>query len=153
MRFNKRDDTMQITHVEVKIPDLGEAADERLLAYASIVIGGWMVVKDIKIIRNPESREVFLAMPSRRRTDHCPGCFEKNSWEARYCNGCGRMLPPIALPERDENGRRIRPYADIVHPIKSEGRQYLHQIVLEAYYQKLREQRSQPESGSPSTEL
>src|SRR5688500_13578968 len=79
--------TMEVTEVKNK---LVQHSDNMLLAFASITIGRCFGVRDIKIIQGKGS--YFVAMPSRKITDHCSKCGAKNHLQASYCNQCGKPL-------------------------------------------------------------
>ena len=113
---------MEIT--EVKIKSVGNRSD-RLKAFCSITFDDAFVVRDLKIIDGPEG--LFVAMPSRKLTEHCPSCHAKNSIRARYCDQCGKHLP-----ESMKNGHD-KTHADIAHPINAATRSYIQQTVITAY--------------------
>ena len=127
---------MQITEVRIKL--IGEANNERLSAFASVTFGDekgvpMFVVRDLKVINGREC--LFVAMPSRKLTDHCPACSRKNRLRARYCSSCGAKL--AANREcRGEDGR-AKLHADIAHPINSEFRKELENAVIPEYYKEL----------------
>ena len=113
---------MEIT--EVKIKPVGNRSD-RLKAFCSITFDDAFVVRDLKIIDGPDG--LFVAMPSRKLTEHCPACHAKNSVRARYCDQCGK-----SLPESVQNGHD-KTHADIAHPINSATRSYIQQTVIAAF--------------------
>ena len=78
---------MQITEVRVRL--VGRK-NERLKAFCSITFDGDFVVRDVKVIEGTNG--LFVAMPSRRITDRCPMCRNKNSLRARFCSECGARL-------------------------------------------------------------
>ncbi len=119
---------MEITEVRIK---LMEEPGERLKAFCSITFDNAFVIRDLKIIEGANG--LFVAMPSRKLTAHCPNCHSKNHLRAAYCNQCGvRLKEGSAL--RDNDGR-ARLYADIAHPIHSACREAIQARVLEAYEQ------------------
>ncbi len=71
---------MEITEVRIKL--MSDNA-ERLLAFCSMTIDGCFVVRDLKIIRGIKGP--FVAMPSRKLTDHCHRCHGKNALRSNYC--------------------------------------------------------------------
>ena len=79
---------MQISEVRVK---LIENKDDRLKAFCSVTMDNEFVVRDIKIIEGTNG--YFVAMPSRKMSDHCEKCGGKNHLRAKYCNNCGAALP------------------------------------------------------------
>jgi stage V sporulation protein G len=127
---------MEITEVRIK---LVEEPGEKLKAFCSITLDNCFVVRDLKIIEGANG--LFVAMPSRRLTAHCPHCRTKNHLRACYCNQCGARLREPPIP-RDAEGRE-RLYADIAHPINSACREMIQRKVIEAFYQE-RIRASQP---------
>lgn len=110
---------MLITEIRIKpAPAAG-----KLLAFASVVFDGVFVVKDLKIISGTHGR--FVAMPSRKVSDHCPECHARMALTARYCPDCGR--------EADAGRGDGRLHADVAHPLEPQFRAYLNAAVLEAY--------------------
>jgi stage V sporulation protein G len=121
---------MKITEVRVR---LMEAMTGRLQAVGSITIDGSFVVRDIKVLKNSEG--YFVSMPTRKLTDHCPRCDEKNHLRARFCNNCGARLSEYRA-ERDDFGR-ARLYDDIAHPINQECRLRIQDAVLAEFHDQL----------------
>ena len=78
---------MDITEVRVK---LVANKDDRLKAFCSITIDKEFVVRDIKVIEGVNG--YFVAMPSRKMSDHCEKCGGKNHLRAKFCNNCGEKL-------------------------------------------------------------
>ena len=132
---------MQISEVRIK---LVEKANDRLKAFCSVTFDDSFVIRDLKIIEGANG--LFVAMPSRKLTDHCPTCRTKNHYRARFCNECGKRLEESRL---DIRGRRIKLHADIAHPINSECRQSIQKTISEAYYDEL-EKSKQPDYVPPS---
>ena len=79
---------MQITELK---PRLVEDKTERLRAFCTVTLDHEFVVRDIKIIDG--AKGLFVAMPSRKLTDHCAKCGGKNHLRAKFCNDCGARLP------------------------------------------------------------
>jgi len=125
-----------ITEVRIK---LMEDNNERLLAFCSVTFDDAFVVRDLKIIEG--SKGSFVAMPSRKLTDRCPGCGSKNHLRARFCNQCGGKLDEDRAT-RDADGR-AKLHADISHPINSACREVIQTAVLRAYHEE-RERSKQP---------
>ncbi|QDT65033.1 SpoVG family protein [Calycomorphotria hydatis] len=121
---------MEITEVRIK---LMEDSQERLLAFCSITLDGCFVIRDLKIIQG--GRGIFVAMPSRKLTDHCPRCHSKNHLRAAHCNQCGAKLSDERADKDDEG--RAKLYADIAHPINAECREMIQNEVVAAYEQEL----------------
>ena len=122
---------MEISEVRVK---LVENKDDRLKAFCSVTLDDEFVVRDIKIIEGAGG--YFVAMPSRKMSDHCEQCGQKNHLRARFCNGCGRPLQDNRA-KKDFKGR-TKLHADIAHPINAVCRQRLQQSVVEAFENELR---------------
>jgi stage V sporulation protein G len=125
-----------ITEVRIK---LMEDNNERLQAFCSVTFDNAFVVRDLKIIEGTKGS--FVAMPSRKLTDRCPGCGSKNHLRARYCNQCGGKLSEERAT-RDATGR-AKLHADIAHPINSACREVIQSAVIKAY-QDERERSKQP---------
>ena len=116
----------EITEVRVK---LSTDPRSKLKAFCSVTIDDAFVVRDLKVIEG--GKGPFVAMPSRKLSDHCGRCNHKNHLRAAYCNHCGAQLDPERAP-RDERGR-ARLHADLAHPINSATRIELHKAVVRAY--------------------
>jgi len=141
---------MKVTNVSVKLsPESGD----RLKAFCTMTLDGEFVVRDLKIIEGTNG--LFVAMPSRKLTDHCPKCRGKNHLRAKFCNDCGAKLPEKRVSDEDVQGKL---HADIAHPINSECRARLQDVILQAYREELRKAGrakeadavvAQPEPGAP----
>jgi stage V sporulation protein G len=125
-----------ITEVRIK---LVEENNERLQAFCSVTFDNAFVIRDLKIIEGTKGS--FVAMPSRKLTDRCPGCGSKNHLRARYCNQCGHKLDENRAV-RDAEGR-AKLHADIAHPINSACREVIQSAVLRSYSEE-RERSKQP---------
>ncbi len=121
---------MKVTNVSVKLSPQG---GDRLKAFCTMTLDGEFVVRDLKIIDGTNG--LFVAMPSRKLTDHCPKCGGKNHLRAKFCNDCGAKLQENRVSDEDVQGKL---HADIAHPINSECRARLQEVILEAYRQELR---------------
>jgi stage V sporulation protein G len=117
---------MRITEVRVR---LAENKDDRLKAFCSMTVDHEFVIRDIKVIEGLGGH--FVAMPSRKMSDHCEKCGCKNHLRARYCNGCGQALLSNRI-RRDLKGK-VKLHADIAHPINLECRQRIQREVVLAY--------------------
>jgi len=117
---------MKISEVRVK---LIRNKDDRLKAFCSITIDNEFVVRDIKIIQGGTG--VFVAMPSRKMSDHCDKCGGKNHLRAKFCNNCGAALSDNRA-RKDYKGR-MKLHADIAHPINAECRERIQERVIAAY--------------------
>ena len=127
---------MVITEVRIK---LMEDNNERLQAFCSVTFDDCFVIRDLKIIEGTKGS--FVAMPSRKLTDRCPGCGSKNHLRARHCNQCGGRLDEDRAT-RGADGR-AKLHADIAHPINSACREVIQGAVIKAY-QEERERYKQP---------
>lgn len=114
---------MEITEVRVK---LVKNKDDRLKAFCCITLDNEFVIRDIKIIEGTDG--YFVAMPSRKMSDHCQKCGGKNHLRARYCNNCGAALPENRT--RNDPQGRMKLHADIAHPINTRCRQRIQKAVV-----------------------
>ncbi|MFA5251743.1 MAG: SpoVG family protein, partial [Phycisphaerae bacterium] len=127
---------MQITEVRVK---LVENKDDRLKAFCSVTMDNEFVIRDIKIIEGTSG--YFVAMPSRKMSDHCEQCGGKNHLRAKFCNNCGGTLSENRA-KKDIKGR-MKLHADIAHPINAECRRKIQEKVTTAFEEEL-ERSKQP---------
>jgi stage V sporulation protein G len=127
----------------------GNGNGTRLKAFCSLTFDDTFVVRDVKLIEGNDG--LFLAMPSRKLSDHCPCCGEKNHLRARYCNQCGGRLDEARyLRYRNGNGdSRLKLHADVAHPINAACRQEIEREVLKAYRREM-ERSQQPGYVPPS---
>lgn len=116
---------MNITHVGIKMINGGT---DRLKAFCTMTIDEDFVVRDLKVVDGPHG--LFVAMPSRKRTMRCGRCGHRNEVRSHYCNDCGAEMPPFRPDHADG---RNSDHTDIAHPINSECREMIQQMVLEAY--------------------
>ena len=128
---------MEISEVRVK---LVSNKDDRLKAFCSITMDNEFVVRDIKIIEGTNGH--FVAMPSRKMSDHCEKCGGKNHLRARYCNNCGTALKDNRA-RKDFKGR-MKLHADIAHPINSECRKRIQVRAISAFKEEV-EKSKQPD--------
>jgi stage V sporulation protein G len=121
---------MHLTEVRVKLCDnqIG-----RLKAFCSLTFDQSFVIRDVKLIEGNDG--LFLAMPSRKLSDHCGRCGEKNHLRARFCNNCGSRLDEnrFVRYQNGNGGSRLKLHADIAHPIHAHCRNDIEQQVLTAY--------------------
>src|SRR5215210_958506 len=83
---------MRLTEIRI---NLCGGPSSRLKAFCSLTFDNTFVIRDVKLIDGNDDSggtKLFLAMPSRKLTDHCRRCGEKNHLKARFCNGCGGRL-------------------------------------------------------------
>lgn len=141
---------MHLTEVRINLcPD----QHSRLKAFCSLTFDDTFVVRDVKLIDGNDG--LFLAMPSRKISDHCGRCGEKNHLRARYCNNCGNRLNESRyLQYQNGNGAqgRFKLHADIAHPINARCRDSIEQDVLRAYDEELERSR-QPGYIAPSLDV
>src|SRR4051794_30587988 len=124
----KRRTPVVITEVRIKLMEDG-SENERLQAFCSVTFDDAFVVRDLKIIEGTKGS--FVAMPSRKLTDRCPGCGCKNHLRARYCNSCGGKLDEDRATRDPDGG--VNPHADIAPPINSACREVIQSAVLRAF--------------------
>jgi stage V sporulation protein G len=117
---------VEITEVRIK---LMEEPGERLKAFCSITFDDCFVIRDLKIIEGGTGP--FVAMPSRKLTSHCPGCGMKNHLRSNYCNQCGRKLDSNQAIRQADG--RAKLYADIAHPINSDCREHIQEVVIREF--------------------
>ena len=127
---------MEISEVRVKLID---NKDDRLKAFCSMTMDDEFVVRDIKVIQGTGG--YFVAMPSRKMSDHCAKCGGKNHLRARFCNNCGAALPEDRAKKNAKG--RLKLHADIAHPINAECRQRIQEKVIAAFKEEL-EKSKQP---------
>ncbi len=133
---------MNITEIRVRLT--GDPRN-KLKAYCSITFDDAFVVRDLKIIEG--AKGPFVAMPSRKLSDHCEHCGSKNHMRAGYCNACGGRLDPDRAV-KDSRGR-ARLHADLAHPINSPMRIQLHRAVVIAFVEEV--ERSEGADYKPVT--
>ena len=127
---------MEITETRIKLIN---NKDDRLKAFCSMTMDNEFVVRDIKIIEGTNG--YFVAMPSRKMSDHCDKCGGKNHLRAKYCNNCGTALKENRA-RKDIKGR-MKLHADIAHPINAECRQRMQEKAVAAFTEEL-EKSKQP---------
>ncbi len=127
---------MDITEVRVK---LVSNKDDRLKAFCSMTMDNEFVVRDIKIIEGASG--YFVAMPSRKMSDHCERCGGKNHLRAKFCNNCGTPLANNRA-RKDSKGR-MKLHADIAHPINAKCRKKIQDRIIAAFHEEV-EKSKQP---------
>ncbi len=131
---------MEISEVRVKMV---ANKDDRLKAFCSMTLDNDFVVRDIKVIEGTGG--LFVAMPSRKMSDHCEKCGGKNHLRAKFCNNCGGTLSENRA-KQDVKGR-MKLHADIAHPINAECRRRIQATIVEAFEDELK--RSQEPGYKP----
>lgn len=121
---------MKITETRIKLVD---NRNDRLKAFCSVTFDDDFVVRDLKIIEGTSG--YFVAMPSRKLTDHCPSCGNKNHLRAKYCNECGKRLKDNRDTHVDRRSTKL--HADIAHPVNTEMRHYIQNAVTDAFQAEL----------------
>ena len=119
---------MKVTEVRIK---LNLSSTDRLRGFCSIALDNAFAVRDIKIIDGPGG--LFVAMPSRKLMDHCRKCGGKNHLRARFCNGCGGVLPE----NRGSEELRNKMHCDVAHPINAQMRSEIQQAIVKAYQEEV----------------
>ena len=127
---------MEITEVRVR---LVRSRGDRLKAFCSMTFDNEFVVRDIKVIEGEGG--CFIAMPSRKMTDHCAKCRGKNHLGAKFCSGCGAALSDNRA-KKDPRGK-AKLHADIAHPINARCRKRIQDRLILAYQEEL-ERSEQP---------
>jgi len=116
---------MELTDVHIHLcTNMG-----RLRAFCCLTFEESFVVRDVKIIEGDTG--LFLAMPSRKLTDHCTRCHEKNHLKARYCNHCGLRLNENRAQQL---APRAKLHADVAHPINARLRDAIEAAVIHAFH-------------------
>ena len=127
---------MEISEVRVK---LVSNQDDRLKAFCSMTLDSSFVIRDIKIIEGTGG--LFVAMPSRKMSDHCNRCGGKNHLRAKFCSTCGAKLPEDRV-HPDQQGR-MKLHADIAHPINAQCRRQIQEAIVKAFNEELERSRQQ----------
>ena len=127
---------MEISEVRVK---LVSNQDDRLKAFCSMTIDNEFVIRDIKIIEGVAG--LFVAMPSRKMSDHCSRCGGKNYLRSKFCNTCGGKLAENRI-HPDAQGR-TKLHADIAHPINAKCRRKIQETIIRAFHEEI-ERSKQP---------
>ena len=122
---------MQLTDIRIK---LCEDQGNRLKAFCALTFDNTFVIRDVKLIDGNDG--LFLAMPSRKLTDHCGRCGDKNHLRARYCNNCGGRLDENRSQRNQQSSghTRLKLHADIAHPINADCRHEIERQVIEAFH-------------------
>ena len=127
---------MEISEVRVKMV---ANQDDRLKAFCSMTLDNEFVIRDVKIIEGTGG--LFVAMPSRKMSDHCNKCGGKNHLRAKFCSNCGAKLAENRI-KPDAHGR-MKLHADIAHPINAQCRKNIQETILNAFNKEL-EKSKQP---------
>ncbi|MCG3131388.1 MAG: putative septation protein SpoVG [Phycisphaerae bacterium] len=130
---------MEITEVGVRIV---ERSEDRLKAVCTMTIDDCFVVRDIKVVEGQTG--LFVAMPSRKKTSRCHQCGHKNEIRSHFCADCGVKQNPAA--PRNNHHERSASHTDIAHPINTECREMIQEVILEAYREELAEYLAEQEA-------
>ena len=135
---------MNVTQVRIVDPDPNSR--DCLLAYASVVLEGELVIKDMKLIRRT-SGEIIVDFPSTPLKDHCGGCGRSVECTAHYCPRCGTAREPWrAADQQTGNGDQRRSiFTNVVHPTNNGTRRDIERAVIEAW------KRHKSATGQPGT--
>lgn len=114
---------MKVTSVEIKPAFENDGA---LLAFVGLTLDNELALHDLRLIERRPGRPV-LSMPSRKRTERCSRCSEKNVFSARFCVQCGLRLPVRKFDPGIER------YIDIAFPISQEFREHMTKEVIEEF--------------------
>jgi stage V sporulation protein G len=126
---------MEITEVRVK---LIANKDDRLKGFCSMTLDNSFVVRDVKVIEGTSG--LFVAMPSRKMSDHCTQCGGKNHLRAKFCNNCGGKLS--AERARQDTHGRMKLHADIAHPINAECRKMIQDNIVASFEEEVEKSQS-----------
>jgi stage V sporulation protein G len=126
---------MELTEIRI---NLSGNTGGRLKAFCSLTFDDTFVVRDVKLIDGHDG--IFLAMPSRKLSDHCGRCGEKNHLRARFCNGCGRRMDERRGASNPNGFGNVRQklHTDIAHPINVAARERIERQVVAEYYSELK---------------
>ncbi len=109
---------------------LMEESEDRLRAFCSITFDNCFVVRDLKIIEG--SHGPFVAMPSRKLSNRCARCGNKNHIRSNYCNNCGSRVRDNRSGGGSDDDAPNKLYADVAHPINQSCRDLIqHHVVVE----------------------
>jgi stage V sporulation protein G len=121
--------SVNVTDARVRLATEEERRDGHLLAYVSIVLDDALVLKDLRLIEG--ARGPFVAFPSKKLCDRCPGCGNRNHLRGRFCSRCG--VPLAADRARKDADGKSRLFVDVAHPICARTRETIEAAVFHAY--------------------
>jgi DNA-binding cell septation regulator SpoVG len=100
---------------------------DNLRGYASIRVGGWLRISDMRII---DARgKLFVSCPVRFYSNQCLGCGALHSCADIFCPACGVRSLKEPIPTTLLRNHRF----DIAHPVDFKGREMLEEAVLGAF--------------------
>ena len=117
---------MEITEVRIN-PHEPRFPNDLLQAFCSVTFDNSFAVRDLKIL-GAEGKSLFVAMPQRLISSHCPRCGKKNCLEALYCNWCG-----VKFNQINNKGKTFKSHMDVAHPITGDFRHELEEVVLKSF--------------------
>ena len=137
---------MHLTDIRIKLSD---DQGNRLKAFCALTFDNTFVIRDVKLIDGNDG--LFLAMPSRKLSDHCGRCGDKNHLRARFCNNCGGRLDENRHQKHQNHPAqsRVKLHADIAHPINADCRHDIERRVINAFHDEIDRSR-QPGYIAPS---
>jgi DNA-binding cell septation regulator SpoVG len=112
---------MRISDIRITLVD----KEGPVRAYVDFIIEEAMLVHDARIIQIHNPQRLLVAMPSSRRTKHCPGCNAKMFSDSKFCPMCAILQAP-----HDSRGPK---HKDIIHPIHNTFRSKLEELILTRY--------------------
>lgn len=116
---------MKVTEVKITLTE--GRNNDKLRAYAEVVIDAALVIHEIRIVERRDGT-LLVCMPSRKTCDCCPACETRTPLTQNYCGECGLYLNHNRPIELD-----ARLYHDVCHPITREARAELVGAILAAY--------------------
>lgn len=119
---------LDISDVRVRLSDRGPGG---LVAYASLIVNGSLVLHELKVIAAP-SGDLILAMPNRPSMLRCSHCNHSVPINDSFCGRCGQPQPPGRV-FRDKNGVPKARF-DVVHPANAATRAEMEAAVFAVYY-------------------
>lgn len=129
---------MTITNIKISL-DGGQNSngdkdgDKRPLAFCTIVFDQCFVIDGLRIMPG-KGGVPFVAMSSKKRTDHCPKCQTKNHLRAKYCNECGRRLGD-GRGSIDRSTGKPKHHTDTAYPITRAFRGYMEAEIMRRYHE------------------
>jgi stage V sporulation protein G len=118
---------LDITEVRVKLIKNNGGTNNTLKAIASMTISDCFVIHDVKVLQNAKG-DTFIGMPSKKLNTN-----ENNAdTQLRIKNG---------VKEVSIEGGKNATHADIAHAINTKTRDHIKEIILKAYYEKLKEEK------------
>ncbi len=122
--------TMKICEIKVTLTPIEKARGSNLRAFVNFTLAdemfGKLALHDTKVIERSDGK-IFLAMPSKVIAWPCVSdkCVWQNPAHAKFCNGCGIVLPDPAVNKS---------HHDFYHPVDVQTRDVLEGIILEEFH-------------------